>query len=76
MKIGILNKGDKVIAVNNQNIAVQRKNGEVDLIPITFDEDNLPIIDREHIVTITYGNNTVEFDVTNDDGGSISITTF
>lgn len=34
MKINILNKGDKVLNVNENFIAVERKNGEVDIVPI------------------------------------------
>ena len=33
MKIGILKKGDKVLTITAEFIAVQRKNGEVDIIP-------------------------------------------
>ena len=45
MKIGVLKKGDQVLNVTPEFIAVQRKNGEVDI---------------EKIVTIGYGNNTVQ----------------
>lgn len=58
MKIGVLRKGDQVLNVTPEFIAVQRKNGEVDIIPLVKDEMGLRV-DIEHIVTIGYGNNTV-----------------
>ncbi len=76
MKINILNKGDSVLFVNDRLIAVQRKNGEVDLIPMMLDnENNLPRIDTKNILTIAYGKNTVET-VVDGDNGDIKITTF
>lgn len=59
MKIGILKKGDHVLSVTSEFIAVHRKNGEVDIIPMLMDEMGLRV-DIEHIVTIGYGNNTVQ----------------
>ena len=51
MKIGILKKGDKVLTITAEFIAVQRKNGEVDIIPMVKDEMGLRV-DIEEIVTI------------------------
>ena len=59
MKIGILKKGDHVISITEDYIAVERKNGEVDIIPLLKDETGLRI-DISKIVTIGYGNNTVQ----------------
>lgn len=70
MKIGILKKGDKVLNVTLDFIAVQRKNGEVDVIPIIKDEMGLRV-DIEGIVTIWYGENIVE--ISTDD---VVVTTF
>ena len=58
MKINILRKGDEVLHVNQNFIAVKRKNGEVDIIKLDF-SDGFPRIDLENIVTISYGNNTI-----------------
>lgn len=58
MRIDILKKGDTVLSVNREFIAVQRTNGEVDLIP--FEEDEMGLrVNTSKIVTIGYGNNTV-----------------
>ena len=59
MKIGVLKKGDQVLNVTPEFIAVQRKNGEVDILPVVKDEMGLRV-DIEKIVTIGYGNNTVQ----------------
>ena len=59
MKIGVLKKGDQVLSVTPEFIAVQRKSGEVDIIPLIKDEMGLRV-DIEKIVTIGYGNNTVQ----------------
>ena len=61
MKINILNKGDKVLNVTENFIAVERKNGEVDIVPLSKDENGF-WIDAENITTIGYGNNTVQSD--------------
>ena len=59
MKINNLNKGDRVLNVTADFIAVERKNGEVDIVPIVKDESGLRV-DVENITTIGYGNNTVQ----------------
>lgn len=70
MTIGILRKGDQVINVTSEFIAVQRKNGEVDIIPVCRDGDAIRI-DIEGIVTIGYGDNIVQTTA-----GDVTITTF
>lgn len=59
MTIGVMKKGDKVLGVTADFITIQRKNGEVDIIPMLKDESGLRV-DTENILTIGYGNNTVE----------------
>ena len=70
MKIGILKKGDSVLSVTLEFIAVQRKSGEVDIVPLIKDESGIRV-DIENIVTIGYGNIIVQ--VENDD---VVVTTF
>ena len=62
MKINVMSKGDKVLIVTSELVAIQRKNGEVDIIPLISDESGIRI-DTENIVTIGYGNNSVETEV-------------
>lgn len=71
MIIGLLKKGDEVISVTNEFVAVRRKKGEVDIIPLIKDGNNWRV-DIENIVTIGYGDNTVM--VENENG--VKITTF
>ena len=70
MTIGILKKGDHVISVTSEFIAVERKNGEVDIIPLSKDGENLRV-DMENIVTIGLGDNIVQTQA-----GDVTITTF
>ena len=70
MTIGILKKGDRVINVTSDFIAVERKDGEVDIIPILKDGETLRV-DPENIVTIGYGDNIVQTKA-----GDVTITTF
>ena len=70
MIIGILKKGDHVINVTSEFIAVEKKNGEVDIIPIIRDGEAFRI-DPENIVTIGYGDNIVQTKA-----GDVTITTF
>ena len=46
MTIGILKKGDSVLNVTPEFIAVQRKNGEVDIVPLLKDETGLGELTR------------------------------
>lgn len=59
MRIDILKKGDEVLTVDKDFIAVKRVNGEVDLIPLIDDEETGLRINVSKIVTIGYGDNTV-----------------
>ena len=70
MKIGVLKKGDRVISVTTDFIAVERKSKEVNIIPLSREDGSLRV-DIENIVTIGYGENIVQ--VTD---GDVTITTF
>ncbi len=70
MYIGVMKKGDSVICVNSDMIAIRRTNGEVDVIPLLKDESGLRV-DTEGIVTIGYGNNTIQETI-----GDVTVTKF
>ena len=70
MFIGVMKKGDRVISVTSELIAVERQNGEVDIIPLTKDENCLRV-DIEGIVTIGFGNNVVKTST-----GDVEVITF
>lgn len=59
MNIRILKKGDTVLNITKEFIAVRRKNGEVDLIRLLNEEGGVRV-DIENIVTIGFGDNVVE----------------
>jgi hypothetical protein len=76
IKIKILSKGDSVISVTERMVAVQRKSGEVDIVPLIFDEPgNPPRVDIENIITISYGKNTIET-IIEGENGDVKITSF
>jgi hypothetical protein len=74
MTFKLLNKGDFVINVTESMIAVRRKNGEVDIIPLVIG-DGPPGIDADNIVTISYGMNAVETVIDGEHGG-VTVVTF
>ena len=59
IRIEVLKKGDQVLSVTSEFIAVQRKNGEVEVLPMVKDKMGLRV-DIEHNITIGYGNNAVK----------------
>lgn len=64
MVLGIMKKGDEVLSVNENSVAVKRKNGEVDIIPF-IKEGSGWRVDTENIVTIGYGENVVTYEEEN-----------
>jgi len=71
MKVNIMQDGDRVISVTHEFVAVERASGEVDIVPLVH-EDGRIWVDTQHILTIGYGENTVQ--VQTEDG--VTITTF
>lgn len=61
MMLGLLKKGDEVLNVTKDFVAIKRKKGEVDIIPIISAGEGLRV-DYENIVTIGYGDNTVTYE--------------
>lgn len=51
MKINVMSKGDKVLNVTSELLTIQRKNGEVDIIPLILDDSGVRI-DTENIVPL------------------------
>ena len=68
MKINVLRRGDEVLSVTQNFIAVKRVSGEVDLLPLIIDEEGMRI-DSDKIVTIGYGENEIKTDL--DNGGFV-----
>ena len=63
IKIGIMNKGDKVLTVTKEFVAVQRKNGEVDLVRRPPNSDIISELDFASIPysVIILSGNPVQF---------------
>ena len=71
MILGLLKKGDEVLNVTNEFVAIRRKKGEVDIVPIIKDGNSWRV-DLESIVTIGFGENIVTIE--NENG--VQITNF
>lgn len=72
IKIGILKKGDSVLNVWENNIAVKKKNGDVEIYRIDFDKENLPRLSEDTIL-ITQGDGSISARA---DDNSVEVTTF
>ena len=70
MTIRVMRKGDHVINVTSEFVAIERKNGEVDIIPLHKDGETFRV-DVENVVTIGFGDNVVQAQA-----GDVIITTF
>lgn len=68
MKINVLKSGDEVLNVTQDFVAVRRKNGEVDILPLVQENGSL-WVDAQNVLTIGYGMNSVE--VQTEDGVTI-----
>ena len=64
MRVNVLRDGDKVINVTNEFIAIERVSGEVDILPFIQEKSGV-WVDTENILTIGYGENTVETEIEN-----------
>ena len=62
MRMDILKKGDKVLSVTNKLIAIQRENGEVEVIRFLIDKEGIWIADEETLI-IGYADNAEESEV-------------
>lgn len=70
MYIGVMKKGDRVLSVTSEFVAIEHKSGEVDILPIIRDETGVRV-DIENTTTIGFGNNIVQETV-----GDITVTNF
>ena len=59
MKINILKRGDHVIAIKEDYIAVEHKSGEVEIFPL-INDNNMLRLDLENNIVIGFGNGTIE----------------
>ena len=59
-EINVLNKGDRVLTADGRILAIQRKNGTVDVYRVVDEETYL--VDPVKIACIGYGSGTVSMD--------------
>ena len=71
MVLGLLKKSDEVLNVTSEFVAIKRKHGEVDILPLIKEGYNWRV-DLENVVTIGYGYNTVTYESEN----GVQITNF
>ena len=76
MSFEVMKKGEEVLFINDRFVAIKQKNNDVRLLPLFFDENGLPRIDKENEVIITYGNGEVKSSVIDEDGEVIDVITF
>lgn len=59
LNINILRKGDDVLTINERFLAVKRKNGEIDIFNVYFNEEGI-FVDPVKTAVIGYGNGIIE----------------
>lgn len=67
VSINLLNKGDNVLFINDQFLAIKRKNGTVDIYDVVFGEQGI-IVDPVRKTCIGFGNGTVEIQTEENQG--------
>lgn len=72
IKFEILKKGDTVLNVWENHIAVKKKSGEVEIFQFYVDEEGLPRL-SENTILVTQGNGSISAGTTDSD---VTITTF
>ena len=72
IKLEILKRGDTVLNVLENHIAVKKKSGEVEIFQFFRDEDGLPRL-SDDIIFVTQGNGSVSAKA---DGSTVEFTTF
>lgn len=73
IEINILNKGDSVIAINEQFLAIKRKSGEIDIYRVMFNAEGEFSIDPVKAAVIGFGDGVVSKKL---DDGDTTVFTF
>lgn len=72
IRFEILKKGDTVLNIWENHVAVQKKTGEVEIYQFYLDEEGLPRL-SENTILVTHGNGSISAKT---DGGTVEIKTF
>ena len=73
IEIKILSKGDSVLEINERFLAIKRKNGEVDIYKVLFNEEGELAIDPVKSAVIGFGDGVVSKKL---DDGDTTVFTF
>jgi len=75
IKIEILDHGDEVIGFSDNRIAVKKQSGELEIVTLVYDENNIPRIDEKNVLITFKSSSAVKASIT-DDGGDFEIGSF
>lgn len=69
IKIEVLDAGDEVIGFSENRIAIKKKSGEMEIITISFDENNIPRVDERSIVVTFKSSSSGKASIIDDKSG-------
>jgi hypothetical protein len=69
IKIEVLDAGDEVIGFSENRIAIKKKSGEMEIITISFDENNIPRVDERTIVVTFKSSSSGKASIIDDKSG-------
>ncbi len=69
IKIEVLDAGDEVIGFSENRIAIKKKSGELEIITISFDENNIPRVDERSIVVTFKSSSSGKASIIDDKSG-------
>lgn len=75
IKIELLDQGDQVIGFSENKIAVKKESGELEILTLTYDENNIPRIE-ERSVLITFKSSSIVKTSIIDDRGEFEVGSF
>lgn len=75
IKIEALDQGDDVIGFSENRIAIKKKSGELEILTLTYDENNVPRIE-DRSVLITYKSSSAIKASIIDEGGNFEVGSF
>lgn len=75
IKIEILDKGDEAIGFFENKIAIKKKNGELEIFTLTYDENQVPRIEERSVLITFKSAKTVKVSIA-DKNGSFEVGSF
>ncbi len=75
IKLEILDKGDEAIGFHENKIAIKKKNGELEIFTLTYDENNVPRIEERSVLIAFKSAKMVKASIS-DENGSFEVGSF